>query len=86
MNTALVYTRMLIDNAFQRGHTMMLDHVHRRSCDCDGVEDENSCIIKRRESFTFDILASSEAKIIILYGGKVQKRLLKVRKLAFFLL
>lgn len=65
---------------------MMLDHFHRRSNDCNDVEDENSSVLKRHESFTFDILASSEAKVIILYGGKVQKRLLKVRKFAFLLL
>lgn len=79
-------TRMLMDNAFQRGHAMMLDHVHRRSVDSVDIEDEGSSVLKRHESFTFDILASSEAKVIILYGGKVQKRLLKVRKFAFFLL
>lgn len=57
-------TRTLMDNAFQPRHTMMLDHFHRRSNDCDDVEDENSSVLKRHESFTFDILASSEAKVI----------------------
>ena len=65
---------------------MMFDHVLRRSDDCDDIEDENSSVVRRHESFTFDILTSLEAKVIILYGGKVQMRLLKVRKFNFFLL
>ena len=52
---------------------MTLDHVHRRSDDCGDVEDENFSVLKLHESFTFEILASLEAKTILLYGGKSVK-------------
>ena len=74
-------TRMVIENAFEMGKTVMFDHLHHRPHSCEDIEDTQSQILRRHESFTFDILESLEAKIIIVYGAKVQKRLFESRML-----
>jgi len=76
-------TRMVMENAFEMGKTVLFDHLHHRSNSCEDIEDTQSQILSRHESFTFDILESLAAKVIIVYSVKVQKRLLESRMLTF---
>ena len=48
----------------------MLHYVYRRSNNWDNVKDEYSSALKCYGSFTFNILASSEAKVIFLLWGR----------------
>lgn len=72
-----------MENAFRAERTMMLDHIHCRSATCEDIEDEQSLLGQRHESFTNEILASLQAKVVILYGVKLQRRVLKTRQLTF---
>jgi hypothetical protein len=71
-------TQMIMDNAFHKGDTMMIDYVHRRSTSCEDIQREEA-LLDRHESFSNALLASSEAKVILAYGTKVQNRLLRRR-------
>lgn len=73
-----------MENAFEKVKTVNFDHLLHRSPSYEDLEDIQSQILRRHESFTFDILESLEAKVIIVYGVKVQKRLLESRMLTFF--
>lgn len=66
-----------MENAFEPGKTVIFDHLHHRSRSCEDIENIQSQILRRHESFT------SEAKVIIVYGVKVQKRLLESRVFTF---
>jgi hypothetical protein len=57
-------TRMIMDNAFHKVDTMMIDYVHRRSTSCEDIQREEA-LLDRHESFTNALLASSEAKVIL---------------------
>jgi hypothetical protein len=61
---------------------MMIDYVHRRSTSCEDIQREEA-LLDRHESFTNALLASSEAKVILAYGTKVQNRLLRRRRFKF---
>lgn len=72
-----------MENAFEPGKTVMFDHLHHRSQSCEDIENIQSQILSRHESFTSNILESLEAKVIIVYGVKVQQRLLESRVFTF---
>jgi len=67
---------MIMGNAFRKDETLVFDHMHRRSDQSRGLEEYPTQIIDRHESFTRQILESSQAKVIIMYGKKVQERIM----------
>ena len=68
---------MVMNNGFVKGHTLIYDHLHRRHQTSEGLEDYPQAVLLAHETFTHGIEGSSEAKVEVVYGAKVQKRLLR---------
>lgn len=68
---------MVMNNGFVKGHTLIYDHLHRRHQTSQGFDDYPQAALLAHEKFTRDIEDSSEAKVEVVYGAKVQKRLLQ---------
>ena len=64
------------NDAFRKDETLVFDHMHRRSDQSRGLEKHPIQIIDRHGAFNRQILESSQAKVIIMYGKKVQERLM----------
>ena len=77
---------MIMSNAFRRGHTMIFDHLHRRSVRSEGLKEYPRLITERHETFTRQICESIEAKVVIIYGSKLQRRVLEDTNLNFTVL
>ncbi|KAL9100885.1 MAG: hypothetical protein Q9163_003796 [Psora crenata] len=71
-----LYALTVRQSAFVVDKAVMFDHLHHLSHSFEQIEDTQSQILRRHESFTFDILDSPEAKVLIVYSAKAQKRLL----------
>ena len=67
---------MIMGNASRKDETLVFDHMHRRSDQSRGLEEYPTQIIDRHEALTRQILESSQAKVIIIYGKKVQERIM----------
>ncbi|PSN62689.1 hypothetical protein BS50DRAFT_591954 [Corynespora cassiicola Philippines] len=72
---------MVMGGAYRKNHTLIYDHLHRRSARSEGLEEYPSAVLRAHETFTFDIMKSSAAKVEIVYGLHVQKRLLDPKRL-----
>ncbi|KAL9037621.1 MAG: hypothetical protein Q9180_003614 [Flavoplaca navasiana] len=68
---------MLMGNAFRQGESLLFDHVHRRSAKSEGLEQYPQAVISAHEEFTRQIMASSAAKVEVIYGRIVQRRILQ---------
>lgn len=67
---------MIMGNAFRKDETLVFDHMHRRSDQSRGLEECPKQIIDRHEALTRQILESSQAKVIIMYGKKFRERMI----------
>ena len=68
---------MVMGNAFQEGETLVSDHLHRRSAKSEGFDQYTQAVINAHEEFTHQIMASSTAKVEVVYGHAVQKCILQ---------
>ena len=68
---------MVMGNAFRQGESLLFDHLHRRSAKSEGLEQYPQCVISAHEEFTRQLMASSAAKVEIIYGRIVQRRILQ---------
>lgn len=75
---------MVMGNAYQPGETLLFDHVHRREARSEAIEKYPSNVLECHESFTDAIGQSMQAKVEIIYGQKVQSRLLKTQAFEIF--
>jgi len=73
-------------NAFQEGHTLIFDHIHRRDSKSEGLEVYPEEVIRCHEDFTQQICESMVAKVEVVYGDKIQKRILNNRKSEYTIL
>ena len=71
---------MIMGNGFQEGKTLLFDHLHQQSVRSDGLKTYSETVINTHEDFTRQIMGSSAAKVEIVYGCHVQKRILKIMK------
>jgi hypothetical protein len=71
---------MIMGNGFQEGKTLLFDHLHRQSAKSEGLKTYPETVINTHEDFTHQIMGSSAAKVEIVYGRHVQKRILKIMK------
>ena len=71
------YIAMVMGNAFQEGETLLFDYLHRRSVKSEGFDQYPQAVISAHEEFTHQIMASSAAKVEVVYGHAVQKRILQ---------
>lgn len=55
---------------------MIFDHLHRRSSNSEGLKVYPNSILECHETFTRQNLETLEAKVIIIYGSKLQQRIL----------
>ena len=60
---------------------LIMDHLHYRSHTSEDITEVDSPTLQRHEEFTSEILESLEAKVFIVYGSKVQNRLIATRNL-----
>lgn len=67
-------------NAFRKGDTLIYDYLHRRSRRSEGLTTYPTNVLNAHEEFTRRILESSAAKVEIVYGKAVQKRILETMK------
>lgn len=70
-------TAMIMGNAFEQGKTLMFDHLHRRSKKSSGLEEYPENALECHEDWTRQILEASQAKVIVVYGKKVQDRIME---------
>ncbi|KAF2664912.1 hypothetical protein BT63DRAFT_79303 [Microthyrium microscopicum] len=68
---------MVMGNGFREGNTLIYDQIHRRSKDSDGLNNYPESVIQAHEDFTYQLMESSAAKVEIIYGRPVQKRIMK---------
>ena len=68
---------MVMGNAFRQGESLLFDHLHRRSIKSKGLEQYPQTVIDAHEEFTRQLMASSAAKVEIVYGRIVQRRILQ---------
>lgn len=59
---------MIMNNNAFRENTLMFDHIHRRSCNCEDIENYPPQVLQVHEDFTKRIMAPSAAKVEIEYG------------------
>jgi hypothetical protein len=70
-------TAMLMKHDAFGPNTLMYDHLHRRSIDCEDINNYPSQVLHVHEDFSKRIMASSSAKVELVYGQKVRDRILK---------
>lgn len=70
---------MVMGNAYQPGGTLLFDHIHRREARSEAIEKYPSNVLQCHEDFTSAIAQSMQAKVEIVYGQKVQSRLLQTQ-------
>ncbi|PCH05607.1 Hypothetical protein PENO1_021470 [Penicillium occitanis (nom. inval.)] len=70
---------MVMGNAYQPGETLLFDHIHRREARSEAIEKYPSNVLQCHEDFTSAIAQSMQAKVEIVYGQKVQSRLLQTQ-------
>lgn len=68
---------MLMGNAFKKNETLIFDDLRRRSKKSESYETYPQEVIDCHVSWTQDICASATAKVEIMYGIHVQKRVLQ---------
>lgn len=68
-------------NAYREGETLMYDHLHRRSMNSEGLDAYPENVLYTHENFTYGIMESSAAKVDIVYGKRVQNRILQRMKM-----
>lgn len=68
---------MILNNGFTKKNSPMYDHLHRRHSKSEGLQDYPEPVIRVHEELTNRIEDSAEAKVEIVYGRKVQERLLR---------
>jgi len=68
---------MLMGNAFKKNETLIFDDLHRRSKKSESYETYPQEVIDCHVSWTQDICASATAKVEIMHGIHVQKRILQ---------
>lgn len=71
---------MVMGNGFEKGKTLLFDHLHRRSEKSEGLQKYPDAVIEAHEEFTHQIMASSAAKVEVVYGGSVQRRIYQTMK------
>ncbi|KAK1769649.1 hypothetical protein QBC33DRAFT_604725 [Phialemonium atrogriseum] len=67
---------MVMGNAYEPGKTLVFDHIHRRDARSEGIEKYHPELLNCHEEYTDKIGQSMMAKVEILYGEKVQSRVL----------
>jgi hypothetical protein len=71
---------MLMGNAYEPGRTLLFDHVHRRDHTSEAIAEYNPQVLQVHEDFTNRIAEASLAKVEIIYGAKVQRRLIQTQQ------
>lgn len=68
---------MIMGNAFQKGHTLIYDHILRRDENSEGLQKYPEDVIQCHEAFVQTVRESSEAKVEIVHGAKVRERIFR---------
>ena len=72
---------MVMGNAYREGDTLIYDHLHRRSRKSEGFATYPQNVLKTHVDFTYRLLASSAAKVEIVYGKPAQRHMLQAMKM-----
>lgn len=71
---------MVMGNGFQEGESLIFDHIHRRDPQSHGLKKYPEPVLAAHEDRTRRIMASSAAKVEVMYGRVVQKRILQTMR------
>lgn len=69
--------RMIMNNGYKQGETLIFDHLHQRSKMSDGVKTYPHEILGCHEGFTRQIYESMTSPVVIIYRQTVQERALR---------
>jgi len=69
--------RMIMNNGYKQGETLIFDHLHRRSKKSDGVKTYPHEILQCHEGFTRQIYEFMTSPVVIINGQTVQERVLR---------
>lgn len=72
----------MMENTYTQ-NTLVFDHVyhvHRRDVQSEGIENYLERLLSSHEGYTSNIAQSMEAKVEIIYGGKLRERMLQTQK------
>jgi hypothetical protein len=64
-------------NGFKPSNTLLFDHIHRREATSEAIEEYHEKVLECHENFTDSIADSMKAKVEIIWGRKVQQRLIQ---------
>lgn len=67
---------MVMGNVYNT-ETLLFDHVHRREATSEAIKQYPSEILAHHENFTRSIMESMRAKVEVVWGLKVQQRLIE---------
>lgn len=67
---------MVMGNAFEKGESLLFDHIHRRAHKSEGLETYPESVTMLHEELTPRIIASSAAIVEIVYGDIIRSRIL----------
>ena len=77
---------MVMGNAYREGDTLIYDHLHRRSRKSEEFATYPQNVLKTHGDFIYRLLASSAAKVKIVYGKPAQRHMLQAMKMTAILL
>lgn len=67
---------MVMGNVYNT-ETLLFDHIHRREATSEAIKQYPSEILAHHENFTRSIMESMRAKVGVVWGLKVQQRLIE---------
>jgi hypothetical protein len=73
---------MVMGNIYEPGNTLLFDHIHRRESTSEAIEEYHEKVLECHEDFTDSIAESMKAKVEIIWGQKVQQRLIQTEDIA----
>ncbi|KAL8718671.1 MAG: hypothetical protein Q9225_004224 [Loekoesia sp. 1 TL-2023] len=71
---------MVMGNGFKEGESLIFDHIHRRDPKSQGLKTYPEAVLAAHEDRTRRIMASSAAKVEVVYGRVVQNRILQTMR------
>jgi hypothetical protein len=77
---------MVMRNTFKRGHTLIFDYMYCRSERSRGLAEYSPPVVKCHETFARQKYESSQAKVVMMYGEKLQDRFMSNSNYDFTLL
>lgn len=73
---------MVIGNVYEPSNTLLFDHIYRRESTSEAIEGYYEKVLECHKDFTNSIAESMKAEVEIIWGQKVQRRLIQTEDIA----